>query len=123
MIRFENIEFKRLCSFLPYKWLRIAMGQMSFSKDFIHNDRGDLYPVLHRSEDCVERLEMKNYIVESGSVERWFCRFFPYATYEMTMTGMGEAGFRFHIPGADACVYLAEKTVILQTLKFSDRQI
>ena len=111
MIKFENIEFKRLCSFLPYKWLRIAMGQMSFSKDFIHDDRGDLYPLVHRSPDCIERVELKNYMVDEGQVERWFCRFFPYATYEATFIG-GRCGFSFRLPSACATVTMTGKEVV-----------
>lgn len=69
---------------------------------------------LAASADACERVEGNRYHITKGEVTRHFAQFFPYATYEMTMTGEGEAGFRFHIPGADACVYLSEKTVILQ---------
>ena len=45
----ENRQFNRLFSLTLYKNKKISLGEMSFYKDFIHDSRGDLYPVLERN--------------------------------------------------------------------------
>lgn len=107
--------FKRKFALVPYKNLKLSLAEVSLCKDFVTDTMGDPYPRLAASADACERVAGNRYHLTKGEVTRHFAQFFPYATYEMTMTGEGEAGFRFHIPGADACVYLSEKTVILQT--------
>jgi len=81
---FSNIIFKRKFGMTMYKDQKIALGKMSFAKDFVNDRRGDLYPVMEKSVDCSEKVECNQYIVESGTVSRMVFRFFPYASYEMT---------------------------------------
>ena len=76
----ENL-FHRLFSMSMYKTLKLSLGKLSFSKDFISDTRGDLYPVLFQSDDLKESVKENKYIVESGSVERVMGQFFPFATY------------------------------------------
>ena len=98
-------EFKRKFSASMYKNLKIQLGKMSFSKDFVNDTRGDLYPVMQKSDDCAEHIENNCYTVADGTVKRLFCQFFPFATYEMTCrTSGGEAGFCFCLPEAEATV-------------------
>ena len=78
-----NTEFKRLFSTTLYKSLKLKLADMSFAKDFINDRRGDLYPLLHSTEDCRERVEHHRYLLSGGAAERFFCAFFPYATYEV----------------------------------------
>ncbi len=106
-------EFKRKFSLSMYKNLKIKLGEMSFTKDFINDSRGDLYPILHKSEDCYEYVVGNRYLVKAGSVERLFCQFFPYATYELTCSAVGgEAGLGFRIPGAEARVTVRNNKVV-----------
>ncbi|MBO5702585.1 MAG: hypothetical protein J6S71_09110 [Clostridia bacterium] len=98
-----NAEFKRKFSLSMYKNLKLKLGEMSFYKDFVTDTRGDLYPILLKSDDCVEYVEANRYGVRAGSVTRLIGQFFPYATYEMTATVKnGAVGFRFILPSAEA---------------------
>ena len=108
----SNVEFKRKFSLTLYKDLHLKMGEMSMGKDFVTTDRGDLYPVLGKSEDCCEAVEFNRYIVKNGWVKRWMVQFFPYASYEMTAEG-GKAGFCFGIPGAEASVLVEDGKLLL----------
>ena len=98
---------KRKFSVSMFKNLKIRLGEMSFSKDFVGTDRGDLYPILEKSEDCLERVAGNRYAVEGGRVARLFCQFFPFATYEAAFSlKEGHVGFRFRLPDAEAAVLL-----------------
>ncbi|MBR3942569.1 MAG: hypothetical protein IKJ55_04360, partial [Clostridia bacterium] len=77
-----DTEFKRKFSISMYKNLKLMLGKMTFLKDFVNNTRGDLYPILQKSEDCKELVENNLYTVTNGMVKRIFCNFFPYASYE-----------------------------------------
>jgi len=39
-------EFKRRFAFSMYKDLKLRLGEMTFTKDFVTDDRGDMYPIL-----------------------------------------------------------------------------
>ena len=97
-----SAEFKRKFSLSMYKNMKLKLGEMSFFKDFVNDQRGDLYPVLMKSEDCVECVENNVYRVREGSVCRLIGQFFPYATYEVSAKiEDGEVGFRFILPGTE----------------------
>lgn len=86
----------------------ISLGEMSFFKDFVNDDRGDLYPLLEKSEGCAERVFENRYYVSGGKAERVFCQLFPFATYEICADSLeGEAGFVFRLPSVAAYVTLA----------------
>ncbi len=100
-----DTEFKRKFSISMYKNLKIMLGEMTFLKDFVNNTRGDLYPILRKSEDCKELVENNLYTVTNGMVKRIFCNFFPYASYEVSARITdGEIGFCFQLPDAEANV-------------------
>ena len=100
-----NSEFKRIFSASMYKNMKIKLGEMSFYKDFVNDTRGDLYPVLEKSADCEERVECNRYVLSAGRAERLICRFFPFATYEVScLQNGGEVGFCFRLPNAKASV-------------------
>ena len=112
----ENLlyaEFKRKFSASFYKTLKINMCEMTFTKDFINTTRGDLYPILSKTEDCAEAVEHNRYVLRGGSIKRMMCQFFPYATYEITaQIEDGEAGFCFILPdGVEASIVLANEKV------------
>lgn len=104
-----NAEFKRKFSLSMYKNLKLRLGEMSFYKDFVTDTRGDLYPVLLKSDDCVEYVESNRYGVREGSVCRLLGQFFPFATYELCATVKeGGAGFRFILPSAEAQITVSD---------------
>lgn len=96
-------EFKRKFSMSMYKNLKITLAEMTFFKDFVRDTRGDLYPVIEKSDDCEEFIDGNRYLLKCGSAERLFCQFFPFATYELTArTSGGSVGFSFVLPDASA---------------------
>ena len=108
-----NAEFKRKFSLSMYKNLKLKLGEMSFLKDFVTDTRGDLYPVLSRSDDCAEYVGSNRYGVRGGSVCRMLGQFFPFATYEMTASFKdGAAGFRFILPSAEAEITVSNEKLV-----------
>ncbi len=95
---FKDIRFQRVFSKSMYKNLKLPLGEMTFTKDFINDNRGDLYPVITKEEVCIEWIEDNRYSVQNGTVERMFTRFFPYATYQIDFSELkGSCGFVFHL--------------------------
>lgn len=90
-----NNKFKRLFSLSMHKNMKISLGKMCFSSDFTNTERGNLYPCLERGDDCDEKIENGVYSV-NGTVCRAFVRYFPYASYQITLElSDGEIGFAF----------------------------
>lgn len=108
-----DTEFKRKFSMSMYKKLKIMLGEMTFFKDFVNDMRGDLYPIIEKSEDCIEIVENNLYTLRNGTLKRIFCNFFPYASYEVTarMTD-GEVGFCFQLPNAEANVLIKKGELV-----------
>ena len=97
------MHFHRLFSKTMFKNLKLPLGEMTFTKDFISTDHGDLYPVIHKSQDCLESVEKNRYTVSWGSVDRMFVRFFPYASYRAVGSiENGAFGFSFTTPDGTA---------------------
>lgn len=104
-MQLSDSVFKRLFSMTLYKNLKISMGSMTFTKDFVTDKRGDMYPILEKSRDLVEVIEKNTYYIKAGRVKRFMTRFFPYATYELTFNSVcGKAGFVFKLPQVEASV-------------------
>lgn len=98
-------EFKRKFSVSMYKNLKIMLGEMAFSKDFIYDTRGDLYPIIEKSDDCAEDVKNNQYTVTKGKAKRLFCQFFPFATYEAIFNlCSGKVGFSFRLPNTEATI-------------------
>lgn len=92
----EDIKFQRVFSKSMYKTLKLPLGEMTFTKDFINDKRGDLYPIIAKSDECIEWIKNNRYGAENGTVERMFTRFFPYATYDLSFSDLnGSCGFAF----------------------------
>lgn len=104
MMDFSNITFKRKFSMPMFKNLHIKMGEMVFTKDFIlSSDVTDVYPIIEKSSDCDEQIKENLYHLRNGKIERWFCEFFPHATYEILADiQVGKVGISFKIPDAKA---------------------
>ena len=108
------MQFHRLFSKTMYKNLKLPLGEMIFTKDFINDTRGDLYPLLVKSADCMESVENNTYVLSGGSMERMLGQFFPYATYETTFSCShgGSCGFSFHIPDGTAFICYDGQTIV-----------
>lgn len=96
-----------------FKNQKISLGEMSFSKDFVSDKQGDLYPVIEKSKDCSEFVADNRYFIEMGNSRRMFCRFFPFASYEIkSAVKSGEVGFAFQLGDVKATVTKNNKEVI-----------
>ena len=103
----ENMIGKRLFSLNFYKDLRLPLGKMSFTKDFVNEKRGDIYPVIEKTGQSLEKICGGKYSAK-GSVTRLMGRHLPYCTYEMTFETLdGKGGFSFLVPGG--CVLVGLK--------------
>ena len=95
----DNIFFRRLFSKSMYKNKFISLGEMTFTKDFVNDTRGDLYPVIFKSENAIEEIENNVYKTKSGTIERMFVSFFPYGSYSLNFVNSeGKCGFTFNLP-------------------------
>lgn len=104
-MEWKQWKFHRLFSKTMYKNLKLPLGVMAFTKDFVTDRRGDLYPLISKTPDCEETVENNCYKVLRGSAERLIGRYFPFATYEATVTAeTGAWGFSFSIPDGKATV-------------------
>ena len=114
-------EFQRKCAMSMYKNLSIGLGEMTFSKDFVNDRRGDLYPIIEKSEDCCEAVADNRYTVTSGTVRRHFCQFFPFGSYEAV--AQGTFGFSFVLPDVQATLWWQDGQLTLddgQTVALAD---
>ena len=112
---FTDSEFRRIFSMTMYKNLKISLGKMTFTKDFISDKRGDLYPVLEKSSDCIEVIENNTYHIKRGNVKRFMTAFFPYATYELTAeAACGKTGFVFTMPKKEASIILCKNKLLFR---------
>lgn len=101
----KPLKFHRLFSKTMYKNLKLPLCEMTFTKDFVTDTRGDLYPVIRKSTDCEEYVENNTLVVRCGTLSRLIGGFFPYATYEVSACCTdGAFGFDFEIPSALASV-------------------
>ena len=106
-------EFKRKFSISMYKNLKLSLAEMTFAKDFVNDKRGDMYPLLAKDESCQEIVAHNRYTVRGGDSKRFFCQFFPYATYETTVADLaGKIGFEFCLPTYKAFVGVTEKELV-----------
>ena len=108
-MKLSERTFHRLFSINLYKNRRLMLGEMSFSKDFTRETRGDPYPVLSRAEGVRETVEDARYLVESeeGGVARLLGGHFPFASYEARILALrGRTGFVFRAEGREAAVLL-----------------
>lgn len=87
--------FRRKAALNLYKNPTLTLCKMTFTSDFVSMKSGDMYPIIEKRGDCVEKVLQNGYSVSGqGCVLRLLGGFFPYATYEMTVH-CGRAGFAF----------------------------
>ncbi|MBR5307369.1 MAG: hypothetical protein IKU43_01245 [Clostridia bacterium] len=86
MIDISKLQFKRKFAMNFYKNLRLDLGCMSLSKDFVNDKRGDMYPITENYGEISETVCDGMYTAlgkaESG-ISRFIGGYFPYASYEM----------------------------------------
>lgn len=105
----KNAVAKRLFSLNFYKNLRLPLGEMSFTKDFVNETRGDIYPIIEKSNDTVETVCDNTYRVV-GNCRRLIGRHLPYVSYEMTFTALsGKGGFDLSTPDGNAFVAMGNE--------------
>ncbi len=92
-----NKKIHRIFSMNMYKNLKLSLGKLTLTNDFVNDKRGNLYPIINKSEDCIEYIKENRHCVEKGTVERFIGQFFPYATYEISFDQLnGKVGFIFN---------------------------
>ena len=97
-MKFSEMTWRRQFSLNMYKSLKLPMAEMSFARDFTDTVRGNLYPLITKSEGATEHVGAGVYTLHSknGYSERLFAALFPYATYKMTFASLlGSGGFVF----------------------------
>lgn len=112
----RDIRFVRKFSTCLFKNKRLPLGEMEFSKDFIHTDRGDKYPLLCAQGDFSERIENGEYVFssENGSAIRLLGHLSPYAVYEAVIGELnGECGFAFVRGGEPTVIALKNEGGLL----------
>ena len=108
-----EMKFQRVFSKSMNKNLKLPLGEMTFSKDFVRDNRGDLYPIIAKDDACIECVDANQYGIQNGTVERMVTRFFPYATYEMEVAkNEGNCGFVFHLADQAAKIIWDGKEVL-----------
>ncbi|MBQ7321261.1 MAG: hypothetical protein IJW99_04125 [Clostridia bacterium] len=130
-MKLHELFFQRKFSVNLYQTLKLPVGEMSMYKDWVNDQRGDPYPVLHRRGDMTEQISDASYLLtseEGGEITRLLGAFFPYYTYafqiaadpaacDMGLTVCDRAGERrisvmlcrgqeIVVQGGDACVHL-----------------
>lgn len=122
-----NNTFHRLFSLNMYKNLKLNLGKLSFSKDFINTERGDLYPALSVSDDLEEFIESNTYYLKKGRAVRLMGQFFPYATYHLDFNlKSGKIGFLFNIKNGkaellyDGKMFIFNDGSVIEKYEFND---
>ena len=109
---FRDPTFKRKFCLPLYKSLKLTLAEALFQKDALATPNGDPYPLLYKTEDCIEEMSGGRYTVRLGKAKRFFSQFFPYATYELSFSLMGgEAGLCISLPSAEAVFTVKESSL------------
>jgi len=93
--------YRRLFAVTMYKNKRLHLAEMSFSKDFVRDRRGDMYPVLEKCGEFEETTGDGKYLFrgDGARIRRLIGGHFPYASYEMEVDSLpGSCGFAFLAP-------------------------
>ena len=62
------MNFQRVFSKSMYKTLKLPLSEMTFTKDFVNDKHGDLYPIILKDDYCIEQIENNRYYVQNGTV-------------------------------------------------------
>ena len=122
-----DMTFKRKFSVNLYKNLKLKLGEMSFSGDWVNDDRGDMYPLLNESGDFEETTRDFRYNIEASvpfAAERLLGQYFPYANYDMLISeATCECGFFWRSAEENAVteitVYESEGKAVIKCLHYA----
>ena len=107
-MNFSDMTFIRKFSLNLYKNLYVPISSMTLTSDFTNTARGDLYPLIAKTEGVTETVAGAKYTVSGGTAERMVAAFFPYATYKLYIEKVsGAAGFAF-VAGDVRCTITLE---------------
>ena len=121
-MNWDNLKFRRFFSKSMYKNLKLPLAEMTFTKDFVNDRRGDLYPIIEKDNACTEQIENNSCRVQNGTVERMFAQFFPYATYQVSFSGLnGECGFVFHLADQKAQLICGEDFLLFSDGGYAEK--
>ncbi len=99
----NDMTFHRIFSKNMFKNLHLPIWEMTFTKDFVNTTRGDLYPIISKSNDAAEEVADNFYTLSAGKIERLAGTFFPFASYRLSFMGKdGACGLSFKLPEASA---------------------
>ena len=110
----SELNFRRCFSLNPYRRLKLDISEMSFSKDFISDKRGDPYPLLETEGDISESVSGGIYTLKSSSggyVKRMFSQFFPIISYSFSVKAAEncKVGISLEDNGLDFSVLISDK--------------
>ena len=63
-----NKKIHRIFSMNMYKNLKLSLGKLTLTNDFVNDKRGNLYPIINKSEDCIEYIKENRHCVEKGMI-------------------------------------------------------
>ncbi len=117
-MKLNEIEFKRRFSVNFYRNRKLMLGEMSFFRDWVNDNRGDPHPEKDVISGLTETISENKYSLlgESGGVStRLVGEFFPSATYEATIDSLngGSVGFLLTSPLCEFSISLSNKEVKL----------
>ena len=113
----SDMKFRRKFSLNLYKNLKMPLGHMTFFKDWLFSERGDLHPITDKTGDgsLKENIHEGLFSVDNVSdcvagQARLLGQHFPYATYEVIIKHMTQAraGFEFYAAPGDRSDYTEE---------------
>ena len=110
------MKFRRKFSVVKFKNLKYALGEMSFSKDWVTEfKRGDPYPILEKDEGITEKTGNGRYLIENNGTEkarvrRFIGSFTPFASHAIDISEIenGKVGFAFVCRGGDGSDFTPE---------------
>ena len=111
-----KMKFRRKFSVVKFKNLKYALGEMSFSKDWVtETKRGDPYPILEKEEGIIEKTGNGRYLIANNGTERARVRrfiggFAPFASHALDISALenGRVGFAFVCRGGDGSDFTSE---------------
>lgn len=122
------MKFRRKFSVVKFKNLKYALGEMSFSKDWVtETKRGDPYPILEKDEGIIEKTGNGRYLIENigaekARVRRFIGSFTPFASHAIDISALenGKAGFAFVCRGGEESDFTPENAPAVEVFVCKD---
>ena len=122
------MKFRRKFSVVKFKNLKYALGEMSFSKDWVTEvKRGDPYPILEKDEGIAEKTGYGRYLIENNGTEkarvrRFIGSFTPFASHAIDISEIenGKVGFAFVCRGGEGSDFTPENAPAVEIFVCKD---